>query len=345
MELTYRTRRRLQRAGIIALAVVLASTAIWACWLVWLERHIVYSRDGAVIDFELTSRDPGEGQLALPPEDQENVSVYYNDGSDVSALDISLRQISGYYITSDMLASDLDTIRATVAALPVGSAVMMEVKTIKGTFNYTTGIEGASLTSSVNTAGVDTLIEEIAARNLYFIASTPAFRDRAFGLEHPNYGLPYIGGNGALWVDESSCYWLDPTKDGTLNYLTQVATELRMRGFDEVLFTDFRFPETDQVDFSRDKEFAIRNASADLVEACATERFAVSFLASDSTVEPVAGRSRLYLSGVDAQEAAATAAAYTVEDPAINLVFLTDSYDTRYEICSVLRPMDSAAAG
>lgn len=341
MELTYHTRRKLRRAGLIALAAALILTVIWGCWVVWVERHIVYTRDGAVIDYALTGADPGTGQLALPPENQETVSIFYNDGTeDLVELDISLRQISGYYITADMLQNDMDTVRATVAALPVGSGVMMDVKSIKGAFYYTSNIEDAPTDSGMDITAVDQLIADIASRNLYLIASVPAFRDRHFGLEHTSCGLPFIGGGGALWLDGSGCYWLDPTDDGTLDYLTQIARELKNLGFDEVVFTDFCFPDSPEIEFTGNKVTAIQEAAGKLVEEASTDRFAVSFLATGSTVNGVAGRSRLYLTDVDAAAAAAAISGYTVEDPAVNILFLTDSYDTRYEAFSVLRPMN-----
>lgn len=345
MNLTYRTRRNMKRAAYFALVTALVLTLVWGCWIVWVNRHIVYSREGAVLDFELTSRDPGQGELALPPENREPVSIYYNDGSELEELDTSMRQISGYYITADMMANDMDTIRATIAALPVGSGVMMEVKSIRGSFHYTSGIDGAPLTSSLDNEAVDALIADIASRNLYLIASVPAFRDRHYGLNHTNDGLPFIGGSGALWLDTSGCYWLDPAKTGTIDYLTRITGELKRLGFDEVVFTDFCFPETDQLDYSGDKVSAIQNAAKKLVEECATDRFAVSFVASGSTIQRVTGRSRLYLTGVDASAASAAAAGYTLTDPAIDLVFVTDSYDTRYDAWSVLRPMDIAITG
>ena len=345
MELTYRTRRTLKRAALIALVVALALTAVWGCWIVWVNRHIVYSRDGAVLDFELTSRDPGEGELALPPEAKEPVSIYYNDGSELEELDTSMRQIVGYYITADMMANDMDTIRATIAALPVGSGVMMEVKSIRGTFHYNSKIDGAPITSYLDNEAVDALIEDIATRNLYFIASVPAFRDRNFGLTNTACGLPFICGGGALWLDETGCYWMDPGKRGTMDYLTRIAKELQRLGFDEVVFSDFRFPETDQLDYSGNKVTAIQEAAEELVAECAGDRFAVSFVATGSTIRPVTGRSRLYLTGVDAAHVASAAAGYPVTDPALDLVFITDSYDTRFDTWSVLRPMDIAITG
>ena len=345
MNLTYRTRRTLKRAGVIALAAALALTVVWGCWIVWVNRHIVYSRDGALLDFALTSRDPGEGQLALPPENREPVSIYYNDGTELEDLDTSMRQIVGFYITADMLENDMDTIRATIAALPVGSGVMMEVKSIRGTFHYNSSIDNVTMTSALDNAAVDALIADIADRNLYFIASVPAFRDRNYGLTHTNDGLPFIGGGGALWLDGSGCYWLDPAKKGNLDYLTRITKELARLGFDEVVFTDFRFPETDQLDYSGDRVAAIQRAAETLVEECSSDRFAVSFVATGSTVQYITGRSRLYLTGVDAANAASVVAGYTVSDPAVDLVFVTDSYDTRYEAWSVLRPMDIAITG
>ena len=345
MELTYRTRRRLRQAGLTALAALIIAAVVWTCWIIWVERYIVYTREGAVLDFSLAHQDPGEGQLALPPADGEPVSIFYNDGTDIAELDVSLRQVSGFYITADMLLGDLDTLRATIDALPVGTAVMVELKSVRGTYYYTTNIEGTYQDGAMDITAVDQLIADLASRNLYLIASVPAFRDRNFAAEHISSGLPFLGGGGALWLDDGGCYWLDPTDSAVLAYLSQISAELRNLGFDEILFTDFCFPATDQLEFSGNQVTAIQNAAAKLAADCATDRFAVSFLGTGSTVQPVSGRSRLYLTGVEAAQAAATAAALTLEDPAVNLVFLTDSYDTRYNTFSVLRPLDAAAAG
>lgn len=345
MELTYRTRQNVKRGIVIALAAALILMVVWGCWLVWIDRHIVYTREGAVIDFALTKQDPGPGQLAVPPQDGEPVSIYYNDGSEYAVVDTDLRQIAGYYITTDMLQNDMDTIRAAIEALPVGTAVMMEVKSIRGSYYYTTNIQGTYPATGMDLTAVDQLIADIASRNLYFIASVPALRDRNFGAENVGAGLPFVGGDGALWVDDSNCYWLNPTSANVTDYLATIGRELKNLGFDEVMFTDFRMPDSAEVEFSGNKVTAIQAAADYLVAECATDRFTVSFLATGSTVKPVEGRSRLYLTGVSATGAAAAAAGYTMEDPAAGIVFLTDSFDTRYEAFGVLRPMDSAITG
>ena len=48
------------------------------------------------------------------------------------------------------------------------------------------------------------------------------------------------------------------------------------------------------------------------------------------------------MQNVDAAEAAKKAESVTVADPAINLVFMTDLYDTRFDTYSVMRPLAAA---
>ena len=54
------------------------------------------------------------------------------------------------------------------------------------------------------------------------------------------------------------------------------------------------------------------------------------------------GRTRVYLAGLEASQAAQAAADSGVPDTAINLVFLTELYDTRFNEYSVLRPLSGA---
>lgn len=341
LNISYERRRKLLLAAKIALVILLILAVVWGCWMVWLDRHIVYTRDGAKLDFDLTEESFGIGTLAQPPENPVNASIYYDIGATSEELANMLTRLDGYYIDAETLAEEIDTVRAAVSVLPVGSAVMVELKNIKGNFYYSTTLEGAKTVKDVDIEAIDRLLADINERNLYTIATVPAFRDRAYGLSHTNNGLPYVGGGGALWLDEQNCYWLNPGKSGTQSYLQNIAAELRSLGFDEVMFTDFRFPDTDQLDYSGDKSEAIQKAAEALVEKCATDTFAVSFLTTGSTVKAVIGRSRLYLENVDASAAASAAAKRETEDPTTGVVFLTDSFDTRYEEFGVLRPITS----
>ncbi len=341
MTLTYTAKRRWQRVGILALILVLTAILVWFCWVIWLERYIVYSQDGATLQFELT--DPGQGQVARPPAAGETVPIYVNEGSNAINLNTELTQIIGYYIDSDTLVEDLAGVRDAVASLPTGTAVAVELKNIWGTFFYNSELADATISTKLDTTMVDSLISDITSRNLYAIAIVPAFRDRNYFLidnGHTVAGLP-MSKKRYLWSDDEKCYWFNPTSAATHNWLVQIAFELKGLGFDEVVFSEFRFPNTTSVRFSGDRVEAITTAAEKLVTSCASDNFAVSFLSEDASFVLPQGRSRLYLENISAKNVDAIAATSKVTDAAINLVFMATTSDTRFDDYSVLRLITS----
>ena len=46
MTIPYRTRRVLKRLGSALLALALVAIFVLMCWLLWLDRFVVYTRDG-----------------------------------------------------------------------------------------------------------------------------------------------------------------------------------------------------------------------------------------------------------------------------------------------------------
>ena len=126
-----------------------------------------------------------------------------------------------------------------------------------------------------------------------------------------------------------------------MSYLTQIIMELKGLGFDEVVLTDFQFPETTKILVNGDQAEYLTNAAKVLLSACATDRFAVSFVKSADFTMPE-GRTRLYVEGMDALQAAGFAASSGVPDTAVNLVFLTELHDTRFDVYSVMRPLSGA---
>jgi hypothetical protein len=189
---------------------------------------------------------------------------------------------------------------------------------------------------------MDALIQYLANSNLYTIARIPAFRDWEYGLNHVPSGLPKKGGNGSLWMDDSNCYWLDPTDEKALDYLLRITVELRSLGFDEVVYTDFRFPNTDKIIFEGDKAQAIADAAATLADKCTTERFCVSFMSAAPVFPLPEGNCRVYLQDVAAADAETTAQQVPTDDPKLHVLFMTTVNDTRFNDYCVLRPLDSA---
>lgn len=340
MNLSYRARRTLLRLGKAAVFLVIAAILVWLCWIIWVGRYIVYTPSGAKLDFSLGALP--EGVLATPPTAGIEVDIYYDEPViDIPPSIVEKTSIRGYYIDFEDLKNDIPAVQAKLESLPAGTAVLLDVKSIKGYFHYSTSV-GTTNSKDVDTAQMDALIEYLANSDLYAIARVPAFRDWEYGLNHVPSGLPKKGGNGSLWMDDSNCYWLDPTDEDALDYLLRITVELRSLGFDEVVYTDFRFPNTDKIIFEGDKTQAIADAAATLASACTTERFCVSFMSASPAFPLPEGNCRVYLQEVAAAEAETTAQQVPTDDPKLHVLFMTTVNDTRFDDYCVLRPLDSA---
>ena len=127
-----------------------------------------------------------------------------------------------------------------------------------------------------------------------------------------------------------------------LTSITSVVTELKDMGFNEVVLTDFCFPDTDQIIFNGDRDQALAEAAQKLLSACGTEKFTLSFCVNDYTFPLPEGRCRMYLQDVNAPRVGEIASKVEIEDPETRLVFLCSSGDTRYDEYGVLRAMTVA---
>lgn len=336
--LTYRTRRRLHTLGVVLTAVGLTLLLVLVGWFAWLDRFVVYCADGAHLDFDRDYRIT-DGVEAPPPE-RPTVEIHYNEGENVvNTPTAELSPIGGYYVTTRMLLDSIENVDLAIENLPAGSAVMLDLKSIYGNFYYSTSINGAPIATQLDIPAMDELLSKLISSDVYLIAKVPALRDRSYGLNNTSYGLSSSQGKGYLWADDANCYWLDPTASGTVSYLISIASELRRMGFDEVVFDDFCFPPTDNILFDGSREDAIATAADSVVSSCATENFTVSFKSNNATFPLPAGRTRLFLSDVSATDARSIFDACTFPLKQAQLVFLSDTNDTRYDISGALRPL------
>ncbi len=332
----YRTRRFLRKAFISILIIVLVVSLLLLCWLLWLNRYVLYTRDGVRLDFDM-SLDFPEGQKPQAPESGPNVDIFYEEENKPTAPESTeLRQFSGLYISAQMLREDLAGVMAQVQALSEPTAIMLDVKNIRGEFFYSTNLGRNN--AGIDPVDMDALISWIRQSQHYLIARLPAYRDYWFGLENVEYGI-FNPNQMSLWMDADRCYWLNPNAEGTITYLVSIITELRTLGFQEVVFTDFCLPDTENIYFEEDRAESVRKAASDLVRICTTDRFALSFATADENFPLPEGRSRLYLENVPAADVAALAQRLGLAEDKPRLVFLTDLKDTRYEAFCVLRPL------
>ena len=340
MNIPYRHRRTLNRIGTVLLVLLLVFILVWFCWVTWLQRYVVFTSDGAMLDFNSSAYDT-VGKEATPPKAAQNISIYYNEGADAINTSKDMTQINGYYITSEMFQQDYDNVMLQVERLSAGTAVMIDMKGGYGSFYYASNLGDAVQSASTNIEQVAALVEKMQSKGFYTIARISAFRDYNFGLNHVPSGL-YMLSRAGLWPDSGGYYWLDPTNATTTSWITSVVLELREMGFDEVLLDNFCFPASDGYIFTGDKPAALASAASTLMSTCSADDFVLSFCVQDPAFSLPDGRCRMYLSGIDAGSIAQKAALTTFEDKDIRLVFLCETGDTRYDAYSVLRSLNVA---
>lgn len=350
MTIPYRTRRVLKRLCTILLTLSLVAVFVLMCWLLWLDRFLVYTKDGAYLDFSQDNK-LMFGELATPTEPRPTVAIHFGD--DDAEVSTQLTQLSGFYITEadlsaptssrtpmDDSAIKIDWLIAQVKKLPAGTPVMLEIKNIRGRFFYNSAIS-TQRSPQINAEKLDELISVLSSQGVYLIAQLPAFRDYYFGLNHVPAGIHHSSG-GYLWMDDKGCYWLNPNHQNTITYLAQILSELKLLGFDEAVFSDFSIPQSENILFTADKEASIATAAKTLVLACSTDIFAVSFMGEPGFPLPE-GRSRLYISNVSGADCDAVASQTGLTTPDTHLVFIAPSMDTRYDKYGVLRPLDGVS--
>ena len=74
----FRTRQLLRRIAVTVLVLVLIAAVVLGCWVLWLDRYIIYTRDGVKLDFDLPpSLTPG--RPAVPPAPGKPVDIVYQE--------------------------------------------------------------------------------------------------------------------------------------------------------------------------------------------------------------------------------------------------------------------------
>lgn len=344
MNIPYRARRNLRHFLVGTGVLLLFAALLLILWLLWLNRYVVYTRDGAKLDFSLSPY-YATGITPTAPEPAETIVIFDKAEEEEASLPKELVRFSGYAVSLESLKDDLAAVETQLLALPKGTTIALELKDVRGYAYYTSTV--AAMNPDFDTTAVDALVRKLIDSGYYVIAQIPAFQEYEFIMENQRdrvkYGLPQVGSGSSLWLDkEFRCYWLNPASDGTLTYLIQLITELRSIGFHEVLFSDFRFPRTEKIVFSGDQAEALAATAATLVKTCATDSFCVSFTRNAADLPLPQGRTRLYLTDIAAGDISAAAENSGLGDPLAQLVFITDLSDTRYDEYCALRPLETA---
>ena len=333
MRIPYRNRlllKKILRVLLIVLAVLLLCTVVI---LVYMEPYFVYDRGGAHVSFEPPVQ-PSQLPDASGSVILEKPEIIYADEEEKVS---TIKESGGFYITAAKLQNP-GKVKQQLQTLKEPCAVIMELKSIYGNFYYSTGIGGAQ-EASADIAAIDEIIKYLRDNKFYMIAAVTAFSDYNFALANPSCGLPLS--NGALWMDENGCFWLDPANDTVLSYLIQITRELAALGFQEVAFSDFRFPVSSNIHYESDKTGSqlIEEAAKQLTDFFTGSNVTVSFITDNAEFPAKACHGRLYITGADGSKVERFVQTYSTSGTLKELVFLANSRDTRFDELALLRPL------
>ena len=335
MHISYRTRIMLRKLLRVLLILLAAALIIGLLLVIYLEPFVVYDREGAHLDMEgklMQLATPNEA--AAPRPVIENPQIIYASGA---AMNKSIQEMGGYYIMTAML-QDPDAVFEEVKKIDQPCAVMIQLKSRFGNSYYSSSVSGAQK-ADVKTSVIDQMITYLANKGFYLIAEIPAFTDPVFALDYQECGLAM--GGGYLWMDEYGCYWLDPANEEVLSHLSQIARELASRGFHEVAFSEYRFPDTNSISYysEKTKSEVIADSAAQLTSFFAGSTTVISFVsaADDFPVESCTGR--MYVKDVAGSKVTHYQQTYGAAGTLEEIVYIVNSRDTRFEDQAVLRPL------
>lgn len=339
MNISYRTRQTLRRSLSIAAAVIGIALAMFLCLILWLQRFVVYTDHGVILDFDRQNA----GQAQLPQQSQvlPSVTIRYDESPFLE----DLQQLSGYYIPEEDLmkktGKDLQEIIDALEQLPEGTPIMLDIKGYRGYFFYTTQA-GDHTSGLYDMDKMDQLLRYLAESDLYVIARMSSLRDFVAVYDNSSWGLTTT--SGSLYSDQGDYgigYWLDPGSNTVQNYLIDILGELKAKGFDEVILQNFCYPDTEELSFQGDRAEALNQLAQKLMDSCAGEDFVISFSSEDPGFTLPEGRCRLYLENISAEDAQAVWERVSVEEKRQNLVFIISDSDSRYNIENgILRPLN-----
>ncbi|MBQ1372244.1 MAG: hypothetical protein IIY70_04870, partial [Oscillospiraceae bacterium] len=246
--ISYRARIRWKKGIQICLLLLGLLLLLVALTVVYLGRFVVYTPDGVRLDFDRdSSRDiPTQSGLPTVTTPPERVEIEFADPDPRGQ---SSQPVSGWYVDLEMLQNPAAVLQA-LQELSAPCTVLVDLKGGNGSFYYTTAIDGARV-ADIDTKTVDTVISYLRNHGFTMIARIRSFQDSYFAEQHNSCALQTA--SGALWVS-SGFYWLDPANETVLAYLKQIARELAAKGFEEIVFDDFRFPNGTQIVYNSNKE-------------------------------------------------------------------------------------------
>ena len=118
------------------------------------------------------------------------------------------------------------------------NAVVIDIKEIDGDISVKNVADGITYSKSV--PSVLPYLKAVKEKGMYAIARIVVFRDNVMPRRRPD--LAVKNPDGSLWQDRKQLTWLNPYKQGAIDYILELAEKTADMGFDEIQFDYIRFP-------------------------------------------------------------------------------------------------------
>ena len=252
----YRGKRKY--SWIITLAaMLLALLIVLAVWLFYyLQRYIVYDKDGLRLDLSAQREEllrPGtvDSQPSEKPDftpiDVEIVVEEKDYSEIVTAAGADLQPLRAVYIPAAEVTES--TLKYYSGSTGDFNALVLELKEADGLLRWHSSVPAAD-SFAVN--GRLELAESVAAlkeKGVYLVAQISALADSNMARRNAPIALKDAASR-STYTDRDGNAYLDPYSTGARDYLKSLMSELKALGFDEVLFSGFVCPDSDDVSFS-----------------------------------------------------------------------------------------------
>ena len=232
----YRYSRK--KRWLFALVIVLLLAVLAFIVFEVLQNFLVFSSDGAHLDFSGGQQEEENAGALQPPNFQiedSGSSVTPDTPPETSEDRLSTAAV---YIDTQRVGDT--AYREQIKQIDGINTVIIEVKTPEGQVLFPSQIAPENAQAQViqqmqeavqdfSNAGLTVVARMSALRD--DIAPRTAFRDSAIKT-----------GSGAVWLDRQSIAWFSPFGEQTAEYLSALIAEIQAMGFDEVLLESLCFP-------------------------------------------------------------------------------------------------------
>lgn len=227
-------------------------TLLAACVLIF----VGYSAGGPLIRFLQESQIlavPNEVEETLPPTEATDASQEdpaLAETEPVTEAKPEAPRMRGFFLDASALITQT-ALETAIKSLPEGTThVFVPLKAEGGGIYYATSLPDVTKSGAVQAAiRLETIYETVAKSGAEPIAVLDILEDTIYPQAYSDAAYHYEGGE--VWQDSAGKPHISPFSDLTLDYMGNLAAEIRSAGFTSIVCDGLTFPDFSEADLAR----------------------------------------------------------------------------------------------